>query len=240
MKEELLEVMENSLEELHAFTANLSDEARLENGTLQRWSAKDVTVHIATWTSNRAAQLAANLEGSPVPDFGALDEANERFYNRNYDKPWPEVLDFLDLARSELTGLVGSIQEAELSDSRFSWIRGQPLWMAVARTILIHPCLHLAEYFRDHSQPEAAEHILKFSAQSAASLPAPDDWLALGPYNLACHFAQTGKKDKALDLLAQAFRLNPKLAMFSRDDSDLVPLHDDRAYEALLAEVSRA
>jgi tetratricopeptide (TPR) repeat protein len=239
MKEELLDVMKQSEKELQAFTANLSDEARQENGTLQRWSAKDVTVHIATWTSNRAAQLGAHLDGKPVPDFGALDEANERFYNRNYDKPWPEVLEFLDQSRRELTRLARSLSEAELLNSRFSWIADQPLWMAITRTSLIHPCLHIGEYLRERNQVEEATRILAFSSQTAANLPGPDDWRALGPYNLACNYAVTGKKEQALELLAQAFRLNPALANFSRKDSDLVSLHGEPGYEALLAEISR-
>jgi adenylate cyclase len=62
----------------------------------------------------------------------------------------------------------------------------------------------------------------------------PDD--AADHFNIACAFAQMGELDQALDLLESCIRKAPpkQLAQIRRDP-DLMPLHSDPRYQALIA-----
>jgi adenylate cyclase len=62
----------------------------------------------------------------------------------------------------------------------------------------------------------------------------PDDPVAF--YNVACAFAQMDEPDHALDLLESYVRNAPPrhLALIKRDP-DLMPLHSDPRYQALIA-----
>ena len=52
-------------------------------------------------------------------------------------------------------------------------------------------------------------------------------------YNLACHYALTGRPERALDLLRQSFGLRSDLAAYSRTDGDLASLRSHPVYAAL-------
>jgi hypothetical protein len=54
-------------------------------------------------------------------------------------------------------------------------------------------------------------------------------------YNLACHYALIGERDKALKKLEEGLRLNPNLAQFAPQDNDFASLHDDPDFQAITA-----
>jgi len=53
-------------------------------------------------------------------------------------------------------------------------------------------------------------------------------------YNLACHYALAGEKDKAITTLGQAFHLNPGLIEWSTHDSDLDSVRNEPAFQSLV------
>jgi adenylate cyclase len=63
--------------------------------------------------------------------------------------------------------------------------------------------------------------------------PSPE-WHGVIYYNLACHYALTGMPDKALDSLQASLELNPGLKEWSRQDSDLLPLHGHPQFSAVV------
>jgi hypothetical protein len=64
------------------------------------------------------------------------------------------------------------------------------------------------------------------------------EWHGVVQYNLACHYAQTGMKDNALNSLRISLELNPGLTEWSRQDSDLAPLHTDPRFSSLIGSES--
>ena len=52
-------------------------------------------------------------------------------------------------------------------------------------------------------------------------------------YNTACQHALSGQKATAIAELRQALKLNPGLTEWSKEDSDLVSLHEEADYQAL-------
>lgn len=237
-KDGLIHFIECTGEEIRAFIDGLSDEARAEKGTLERWSAKDVVAHLANWMSNRSEQLAAIPRGEIHLGFGPVNITNAASFERHRLEPWPSVLAFLEGARNQFISQVRSVPEAALFEERHSWIPNLPLWRAIARTSLIHPCLHLSTYFRQHSQPEAATKVLEFATDTGETLQGPPDWQATGPYNLACNYALIGDRERALEYLGGALDLFPGFAELAQQDNDLASLRDDPAFQALVDKAS--
>ena len=65
------------------------------------------------------------------------------------------------------------------------------------------------------------------------ALLALSDWRNVARYNLACFYALTGQKDKALVELRESLQINLDLIEWSKHDSDLDSLRDDPAFRAL-------
>jgi hypothetical protein len=55
-------------------------------------------------------------------------------------------------------------------------------------------------------------------------------------YNLACHYALSGQKERAISGLREALTLNPDLTEWSKQDPDFVPLRQEAGYQALYSE----
>jgi hypothetical protein len=65
------------------------------------------------------------------------------------------------------------------------------------------------------------------------ALLALSDWRNVARYNLACFYALTGQKKKAMAELRESLQTNPDLIEWSKRDSDLDSLRDDPAFQAL-------
>jgi len=50
---------------------------------------------------------------------------------------------------------------------------------------------------------------------------------------LACFYAANGQLEQALVILPEALRLQPDLVEWSKEDADLISLHNLPAYQAL-------
>jgi tetratricopeptide (TPR) repeat protein len=49
-------------------------------------------------------------------------------------------------------------------------------------------------------------------------------------YNLACHYALAGETETAIKKLREALELNPELAEWSKEDSDLASIREEPGY----------
>ena len=114
-----------------------------------------------------------------------------------------------------------SLPEAALQDERHSWFPGRPLWRAIAGTALIHPSLHLTEYYRQHGQGAAATRTLAWTTETAAGFRPSTELKAVGVYNQACDVALRNQSSQALDYLAQAIELFPASPSMRRTTAHL-------------------
>jgi len=61
------------------------------------------------------------------------------------------------------------------------------------------------------------------------------EWHGVVHYNLACHYAQSGHPQAALEELQRSLDLNPGLRQWSKQDPDLASLHGNPVFGALTA-----
>jgi hypothetical protein len=116
------------------------------------------------------------------------------------------------------------------------WQEDRPLWRYIVGTGFIHSVtIHLGPMH--HARGDAA-HATKVAEETGPQLLALDDspdWQGVVIYNLACEYALSGKKAKAIQQLAKAFELNAGLIENSKQDTDLASLQAEPAYLALCA-----
>ncbi len=235
-KEKILDLIEQGYAQEEAFIADLSDEERAFAGSLETWSAKDVIAHNAAWKSLVADIIAKARHGQPLPPDEELDHRNQNFYEANQDKSWGMVIADAEYAKNELSAQTRALTDEELNDSDWSGKASTgPIWRRIVGNGYSHPMTHLVDYYAKHDQLDRAATITQQGAQTLMPLDNSPDWQGTQKYNLACYYALAGDADQALALLKESLSLNPDLTEWSKQDTDLVSLHDDPRYQALYA-----
>jgi hypothetical protein len=234
VKTKLIELVRRAAEEEQVFGARLADEERAAPGTPERWSAKDLMAHLATWKEWEAHNLELAARGETPPRVDDLDRVNADTFERNRHRPWPEVLAVWQRAQDSLVERLNALSEADLTSTEyFPWQDGRPLWRLIAGNSYTHPVTHLAQYYAEHGRVTYANQIQAEAAGLLAQLDDSPAWQGIVSYNLACHYALVGEKEKAMVGLRQALRLNPELTEWSKQDPDLASLRQEAAYQAL-------
>jgi tetratricopeptide (TPR) repeat protein len=82
-------------------------------------------------------------------------------------------------------------------------------------------------YFADEEYDKAIEELERLRAET------PEDPTVL--YNLACAFAQTGRKAEALDLLRQAVDIDSDFGDNAKNDPDFDAIRDDPEFASAIA-----
>lgn len=57
---------------------------------------------------------------------------------------------------------------------------------------------------------------------------------AIGPYNLACYYALDGRRDKVIDLLHRAIRMESGYRALARKEEDFCSLREDPEFRSLI------
>ncbi|MDQ6695345.1 MAG: ClbS/DfsB family four-helix bundle protein [Chloroflexota bacterium] len=144
-KEELLERIRISHEELERAFARLApermDEPLLEGG----WSPKDVLAHIAGWHRLTLARLKAHADPDELARIeselftGETDELNERLYKESRDLPIHDVRITYNNSYSDLMALLEEMPEDDLLlPNRSTLWNGEPLGRLVAGNTYLH------------------------------------------------------------------------------------------------------
>jgi hypothetical protein len=233
MKKQLSELAQSAYQEVGDFVNTLSDEQRAAQGTLERWSPKDVVAHICEWNT----RLSAELQGASSelePNWENLDQINAEIYQSYQRQSWQAVLDQFAASHAQIIEQIQALSEQDLfSLERLAWQRNRPLWRMIVVTLYTHPLLHLSYVYIEWGDRAKALQLHENMAERLIPLDDTPTWRGTNLYNLACNYALTGYKDKALASLSEALRLAPELVEWSRQDADLVSLRDDPAYQAL-------
>ncbi len=198
------------------------------------WSAKDTIVHFAAWRLVFTQSL--EIPAVPLDDYGPdeTDQVNQVIYSSAKDLTWLQAEAVLHHAQQRMLDALERLDEAALIDpQRYAWQRGQPLWRRILGSVILHPAIHYSLVYRwlgKRDESLRAQERLLHAMQAVSDSP---EWLGVGRYNLACTYAQDGEKGRALALLAEALRLRPDLAEWSKQDPDFASLRDDPDYLAL-------
>jgi len=210
-------------------------EERDRPGTFERWSRKDTIAHIETWNELLAANLRASLSGEAPVDHGDIDAKNKDIFDAHHEKTWQEVYDFAARAHQSLIGAVRQLGNAGLERTGvLPWLEDQPAWQYIGGATFNHTLIHLGEYHRGRGDMGLYVSYLEQMCQLSNDLDDDPSWQGNVRYNLACVHALSGQKQRAIEELGDALRLNPRLIEWSRQDPDLTSLQGEPAYQDLV------
>jgi hypothetical protein len=210
---------------------------RDQAGTFENWARKDVVFHIETWNARLVENIDKGLHGGTPYRNDDYDAENAIIFKENQTKTWHEAMDFAKQAHSKLLGITMELGVEGLEGKDIlPWQEDQPIWRNIVGNGYNHILIHIGEHYRGLGKMSFYADLVEKMALSTAGLDDSPAWQGNVLYNLACAHALTGQKEKALEELCDALRLNPGLVEWSRQDADLEPLHGEPAYKALYQE----
>jgi len=214
------------------FVAELTPPERQAIGVPDDWAAKDLVAHVTTWRERGAEDLKAILRGPLPPEPKVFDEVNRAIFDQNRGQAWEVVLSRVKISWENFTLALRELTEDILAGSGGEAQLDRPLWRRVTVDAGNHPVLHYAEFARRRGRVASATQWMEGLSPLLLAVDPAGEWHGVVHYNLACHYAQTGVPDKALDSLRAALELSPGLKEWSRQDSDLAPLHPDPRFSS--------
>jgi tetratricopeptide (TPR) repeat protein len=234
LKPALIDLIGRTQAEQWALLAEISDDERIQISAPDRWSVKDMLVHISFWKRRQSERLSAAARGAVPVETEHFEQANARVFEEWRERPWPAVIEESERAYDELLKRVQAADYDHLVDpNRFEWQSGRSLVASIMGNGVWHPHAHIAQFYVDRGDlPRATrlqEDLTQLVGQFGDELTSRGEAL----YNLACFYSTSGQLEKALALLPAALQLRPDLLEWSKEDTDLAPLHGLPAYQAL-------
>lgn len=237
-KSKLIELIERAYQEERTLIARLSEDERSALGAPDRWSVKDVIVHLAGWKARLAENLAAAASGETPVRYDDFEAVNAQEFEEHRYRPWPEVMEMAAAAHRQLIEQIEVRSEDELRGTEtLPWQGNRPLWQLILGNGYTHPmAIHLSPIYIERGEREYATAVQEEAAKLLAELDEGQSWQGTVRYNLACHYALIGETVRAIEELGQALELNPGLVEWSKQDSDLKSIREEPGYLALYAE----
>lgn len=229
----IIELLDESWQLEQQFLNEQPVEERDRPGTFEHWSRKDVVGHIETWNGRLAENILLSLRGDePIrrQDFNA---ENKKIFDMLQSLNWQQVYNLASQAHQNLAEAARQLGNDGLERTDILPWQDQPIWRNIGGNAYNHALIHVAEHYRELGDKARYARLIEQMALSTSGLDDSDAWQGTMVYNLACAHALTGQKEKALEELCDALRLNPGLREWSQQDSDLEPLRGEPAYQAL-------
>jgi tetratricopeptide (TPR) repeat protein len=236
LKPRLLALVAQGLAEQQAFIAQLSDTERAAIGKPDAWAAKDHIAHNSAWKEDAAREIATTARGEAysVPSTTVF---NPRVFAEQQHQSWDAILADMERADAVLRAAIDRCSQADLSDpTRFPWRKGLPLWTTALVSGYEHPAEHYAQFYVEAGDVARASAVRQQVVDTARRFIGETEEYGYIVYNLACFYAQTGQPGLALGALREAFASAPSLREGSLEDPELASLHDDPAFQALVAD----
>jgi hypothetical protein len=193
------------------------------------WPAALNMFHIAMWRERMRTALIDLTDGRPPLQPGNADEINESELPNGIGTPLADAAARSDHLLGEIIDLYDS-----LGDRPFQWYRARTTSEAVLGNSYTHPRAHLHAYWRENGDVERANKLYEDAERELRAVGATEIPLGAILYNLACARALDGKRDEALDLLAETARLRPDLKAGFATAGDFLSLRDDARFQDLI------
>jgi len=230
-KTRLIELLDRAYADLQAFIATVNDADRAAVGTLEHWAIKDVISHNAMWQQRAIERLNAIVRGEEPPNADNYLGLNDAHFEAYRDRSWADTIVEAEEAYRALAALTQSLSEEDLTDpQRFAHSKNQPLLRSIIGNGFAHPETHLAHLYVERGELERANQLQETATALLEAIP---EERTVARYNLACYYAVSGQKARALTELTAALQSHPDLSEWAKQDSDLDSLRDDPAYQAL-------
>lgn len=233
-KSHLLALVEQAHTAYQAFVDGLSAAERAEVGTLEKWSAKDLLAHTAFWNGLMHKRLVTIRQGEiPSPTTEAdLEQANGSTFEEHRNDTWQEVLSQAESAYQTILADIQGFSEEEITKPGSFSQADRTIQQSVTGTCYVHTQQHYTDYCLERGDVARAGRIQERMAEGLAQ--SGDLYSqSIAKYNLACFYARTAQPEHALALLPDALRATPSLLEWSKEDPDLISLHDHPDYKAL-------
>lgn len=209
------------------FAAALSPDERAEQGSLERWSPRDLLGHLARWQEDLAESLRQTPPHGGAGQSADLDETNAAYYEAMRGLSLEQVLERLRAARAAVQSALAALDDAALDVAEgVPGHEGRALWRQIAGGAVVHPLLHLTTFYIERGRADEALALMEAATPLLLSLDDSEPWRGVTLYNLACQYAVAGRLEPARRHLEQALALNPGLTEWSRQDPDLRALRE--------------
>lgn len=234
-REDLKKLITISYKHQKQYLAGLTEEEKTAVGQIGDWSPKDVMAHVIYWDADMAGDLADLEQVNKGDGGGGVDHINAEIWQQYKDISWPEISELVDQVHLDLFESLKQLDEDQLTDpQRYEWTNGRPLWQRINFGSFYHPMQHVAELVAKRGQLEQADEIQEETASLQIALVDSDTWRGNVLYNLGCHYALSGQREKALENIGRGLELYPYLKEWAPQDTDLAGLHDDPDFQRLL------
>jgi len=220
----LLDLLRHAQRAQDAFVQALDPAERVATGSPACWSAKDHIAHMTFWRQQLNLKLQAILRHESPTGYDGYEQINALVFERERQRPWPEVLAESDDAYDKLIALTDQLSDDALTAfGRFDWVPdGWPLYTAFMGNCYEHSAHHLAQYSLDRHDLAQALRTYDAWVERIVQVAAPDALKGLVLYNLACYYGVHAAVEQAATTAQRACTLHPALKEFARTDPDLV------------------
>ena len=233
MKNELNDLLQKGYQAEMDFMAALSTEDRDEEGTFERWTARDTIAHNAYWRKRHADDVLDVLAEKP-PGQPFDDEINKEVYSQYMDSSWDQIDALVGKSLERMGKALESLSEEDLGrDDFYPWEQGGPLWRELVGNMFTHPIIHISEWHIKRGNPARAAEMYQEMTAQLVSLDDSPAWQGTIRYNNACSFSLLGDKETAISELREALKLNPGLTEWSQQDPDFETIRAEAGYKAL-------
>ncbi len=234
VKAQLIQLLEEACLETSRLVESLDDAHKQAQGKIDHWAVKDILVHIGYWNEIDAEKLAAFRQGEKVEDSDEALAVNDRVFEECKDCTFEEAFERVAAAYGSLTAEIELLSEEDLHNTdKYAWTRGRPLSAYIFGGAYSHVLVHLAQFQVEMGRMDEGRRLFERLAETMVALDDSPRSRGAAAYNLACFYALAGQSEKAIELLGTALPLSPSLVEWSKEDTDLVSLHDLPAYKAL-------
>ena len=235
IKKGMLALFKSTRSELEGVVEGLNESQKQECGSLQKWGAKDMLVHLAFWGDHFNRQLEAARAGQRVSEAGDYYEIiNDGILLRNMGKTFEEARREEEAVFDKSLSLLEAESPDDLVDAnKYAYMNGRSLLDRALGTECYHVMAHISDFYLKEGYYEKAARLQENYSARLAEFPS---WKANAHYNLACFYSLNGEKSKALSSLEIAFREKSDLIEWSKKDTDIDPLRDEPKYQALIME----
>jgi tetratricopeptide (TPR) repeat protein len=223
---DVLHLLESEREAERRFVAEAAGERDFPRG----WSAGLLMAHIASWREKlRGSLIEASRREAVSPPPSDIDAFNAAELARNAGIALDEGATRADALLVDLIDLWATV-----GDRPISWFTAKTTGEALVRNSYVHPRNHLAEHYLERGDRTRGLEIYEETAGELRQADAPGHILGGAIYNLACARVAQGRKDEALELLAEAFPMRDDLRLGAAADPDLAPLKTNPRFRALI------
>lgn len=220
------------------FVNALPEDKRVEAGSKDHWSAKDVLAHCAYWKTHHAKNILAVSEGEIPTRVEDFNQANEEVFEKHRSLSWDEVLALMEQGYRNMIDILDLDILTDLyKPDVLPWQDGRPIWREIVGNGYTHSVFHIASLYTDFGDIELAREINEEMVASLGELDDDPVWIGILKYNLACHYALCGEDEMAVNTLRVSLTLNPSLLEWSKEDPDFESIRGSSAYKNIYAEL---